>query len=115
MNNDSYKGEYMCMKDEYENGVCDSEYDSFLKNLSESWLLLLYLAAMAGITGETMQKHIKKVDEKVKEYADWCPARKTECGTGTTYQICMKTGEICDGCKSQFEGRRFDQEFHFDK
>lgn len=107
MRNDSYKGEHMCMKDKYKNGVCDSEYDAFLKNLSESWFLLLYLAAMSGITPETIRK--------TKEYADWCPARKTECGTGATYQICMKTGEICDGCKSQFEGRRFEQEFHFDK
>lgn len=79
---------------------------------NDNWLLLLFLAAI--IKPETMQK-MKKEDEKVKEYADWCPARKTECGTGTTYQICMKTGEICDGCKTQFEGRRFEQDFHFDK
>ena len=81
---------------------------------NDNWLLLLFLAAMSGITPETIQK-MKEEDEKVKEYADWCPARKTECDTGTTYQICMKTGEICDGCKSQFKGRRFEQEFHFDK
>jgi hypothetical protein len=67
------------------NNECENtEYDSFLKSLSESWFLLLYLAATAGITGKTMQK-MKEENEKVKEYADWCPARKTECGTGTTY------------------------------
>lgn len=81
---------------------------------NESWLLLLFLAAMSGITPETMQK-MKEKDEKVKEYADWCPARKFEHDSGATYPICDKTGEICDGCKSQFEGRRFEQEFHFDE
>lgn len=81
---------------------------------NESWLLLLFLAAMSGITPETIQK-MKEEDEKIKEYADWCPARKFEHDSGATYQICMKTGEICDGCKSQFEDRGFEQEFHFDK
>lgn len=81
---------------------------------NESWVFLLLFAAMSGITPETIQKR-KEKDEKVKEYADWCPARKFEYDSGATYPICDKTGEICDGCKSQFEGRRFEQEFHFDK
>lgn len=103
MNNDSYKGE------------CEnSGYDDFLKNLSDPWTLLLVLAVMSGITPEKMQK-MKEEDEKAKEYADWCPARKLEHDSGATYPICGKTGEICDGCKSQFEDRRFEQEFHFDK
>ena len=81
---------------------------------NDNWLLLLFLAAMSGITPEAMQK-MKEEDEKVKEYAEWCPARKFEHDSGATYPICDKTGEICDGCKSQFEDRRFEQEFHFDK
>lgn len=81
---------------------------------NDNWLLLLFLAAMSGITPETIQK-IKEEDEKVKEYADRCPARKFEHDSGVTYPICDKTGEICDGCKLQFEDGRFEQEFHFDK
>lgn len=92
----------------------EEEFMADFGTQNDNWLLLLFLAIMSGITPETIQKR-KEEDEKLKEYADWCPARKFEHDSGATYPICNHTGEICDGCKSHFENRRFEQEFHFDK